>query len=202
MKRGGDRLPVEALFPLLMEILLEHRDGIGEYDLLCELEKHDALGDTGESDLALFRNHFFLFHTLYRLRDFLRDEKSWELKIFCLDIRLQPYCGGPASGSETCPAPADPLRAYYLDLAHMEEVRAEDVCRMLDDFDRRFSAYINCAQELSLLGLPPDAAPETVRRRCRTLAFQNHPDRGGSPEAFSRISTAMERLRLAGRWEA
>ncbi len=45
-------------------------------------------------------------------------------------------------------------------------------------------------QALSVLGLPPNATRQQIKRRYRQLAKQNHPDRGGDPREMQRIIAA------------
>ena len=45
-----------------------------------------------------------------------------------------------------------------------------------------------------ILRIRPDAAPEEVRTAYRRLAKQNHPDAGGSSEAFQTVQEAYEVL--------
>lgn len=49
-------------------------------------------------------------------------------------------------------------------------------------------------QALSVLGLPPNASRQQIKRRYRTLAKQHHPDRGGDPREMQRIIAAYELL--------
>lgn len=184
------------LFDPIMNILEEHPEGIREYDLLLKLEEQDLLPDGRDGDLELFRSHFFLFHVLYRLQARLREEERYNLSIFCLDIRLEPF--SEAEVPEDLPAEHDPVAAYYLDLSNLEGVTEEDVRRMIGNFFSRLEAYYKSDEDLAVLGLPPDAAPEEIRRRYRTLAFEYHPDTGGNEEDFRTLRAAAERLKKAG----
>ena len=47
-------------------------------------------------------------------------------------------------------------------------------------------------QALRVLGLPPNATPQQIKRRYRTLAKQHHPDRGGDRQQMQRIIAAYE----------
>ena len=47
------------------------------------------------------------------------------------------------------------------------------------------------AEAFALLGLPEDAAPDAVRSAYRLAAKAAHPDAGGSPEAFGRLTEAL-----------
>ncbi|MEO8954354.1 MAG: J domain-containing protein [Ktedonobacteraceae bacterium] len=49
-------------------------------------------------------------------------------------------------------------------------------------------------QALKVLGLPPNATPQQIKRRYRTLAKQYHPDRGGNQQQMQRIIAAYEYL--------
>ena len=50
-------------------------------------------------------------------------------------------------------------------------------------------------QALRVLGLPPDATPQQIKRRYRTLAKRHHPDRGGDQREMRRIIAAYECLK-------
>ena len=49
-------------------------------------------------------------------------------------------------------------------------------------------------QALSVLGLPPNATPQQIKRRYRSLAKRHHPDRGGDQRQMQRIIAAYEFL--------
>jgi DnaJ-domain-containing protein 1 len=49
-------------------------------------------------------------------------------------------------------------------------------------------------QALAVLGLPPNATPQQIKRRYRALAKRYHPDRGGDPRQMQRIIAAYEFL--------
>ena len=44
------------------------------------------------------------------------------------------------------------------------------------------------------MGLEPSATPAEIKQRYRELAFEHHPDKGGDPEVFKKISSAMKTL--------
>jgi DnaJ-class molecular chaperone with C-terminal Zn finger domain len=50
-------------------------------------------------------------------------------------------------------------------------------------------------QALAVLGLPPNATPEQIKRRYRQLAKRYHPDRGGDQREMQRIISAYEFLK-------
>lgn len=49
-------------------------------------------------------------------------------------------------------------------------------------------------QALAVLGLPPSATRQQIKRRYRVLAKQHHPDRGGDQRQMQRIIAAYELL--------
>ncbi len=49
-------------------------------------------------------------------------------------------------------------------------------------------------QAFAVLGLPPTATPEQIKRRYRMLAKQYHPDLGGDPHQMQRLIAAYELL--------
>ena len=53
-------------------------------------------------------------------------------------------------------------------------------------------------QALRVLGLPPNATPQQIKRRYRVLAKQHHPDRGGDQKQMQRIIAAYEFLMKDG----
>lgn len=50
-------------------------------------------------------------------------------------------------------------------------------------------------QALRVLGLPPNATPQQIKRRYRALAKRHHPDRGGDQKEMQRIIAAYECLK-------
>jgi DnaJ-domain-containing protein 1 len=49
-------------------------------------------------------------------------------------------------------------------------------------------------QALGVLGLPPNATRQQIKRRYRALAKKHHPDRGGDQQEMRRIIAAYELL--------
>ena len=49
-------------------------------------------------------------------------------------------------------------------------------------------------QALAVLGLPPDATQQQIKRRYRELAKKYHPDRGGDQKEMRRIIAAYQLL--------
>ncbi len=55
------------------------------------------------------------------------------------------------------------------------------------------------ADAYSVLGLPPTASPEEVKRNYRNLAAVFHPDRGGYNEAMVLLNRAHNRITKGGK---
>ena len=49
-------------------------------------------------------------------------------------------------------------------------------------------------QALAVLGLPPNATPQQIKKRYRALAKKYHPDMGGDPQQMQRLVAAYELL--------
>lgn len=181
-----------ALAEALLSILRAHPDGLAEHELMRKLACDDpAFGpDAYTDELSLFQCHFILFHHLYRLRDELWSKRQGDLAIHCLKIALLPY---PAD-FDKLPASPDPLRAYYLDLSHLENTGRQEVMEMLDTFWRRFVRLDQRAEALATLGLADPVDHPEIKHRYRELAMEHHPDRGGEMEILQAINAAMELL--------
>jgi DnaJ-domain-containing protein 1 len=175
----------------LLSILEQHVAGIDEFGLVRQLAEAfpDSLfaePDALRDPLKLFRVHFLLFHSLYRLADEMASQGRL-LRIGVLDIGLEPL---PAV--EPGLRPVDPLRAYYLDWQQWAATQAEDVERLLDGFWRSVSLPDSeVAAALDALGLKAPQSFAQVRRRYRQLLAIHHPDRGGDTAHAQRINQAF-----------
>lgn len=180
------------------DCLRAHPDGLSEHALLSRLraaglpglqrpQPHDMLG--------LFRQHFLLMHCLYRLQARLNQDADTDLAISPLCIVLRPWTPTPADKGLSRP---DPLKAYYLDLRHLQDTGADEVAELLQDFRRRYEGTQQRAAALDELGLQDPVDARAIKRRYRELAMQHHPDRGGDGTRLQRLNEAMRRLEAAG----
>lgn len=165
---------------------------LSEFDLLCRLretgEREFSRVTSGDT-LGLFRQHFLLFHVLYRVRDRLVAEGEGELTIGPLRIALEPL--GPGRPG-LCPA--DPQRACYLELEQLSTVTAEDVAALLSGFWKRFSARSEHDAAIAVFDLEPPVTLAAIKLRYRQLAMRHHPDRGGDAERLKSVNRAMDVL--------
>ena len=179
----------------LLNILLTAPDGLSEYELINQLRSAapELLPDVRLADpLGLFQTHFTLFNALYRLRDHLLATRQHVLQISALQIVLAPYAAAASALAE-----ADPLRAYYLDIANLHGTSVAEVERLLASFWARLAAGDERDAALELFEL--DRCDTTlnlqkIRQRYRQLVSRHHPDRGGSTERLQGINAAMEIL--------
>jgi hypothetical protein len=185
----------EALLAQLEQLLRQQPEGLSEFDLLRRLQQAQGeLFDAGlfRDNLSLFRAHFLLFHSLYRLNDQLLQTGQGQLDIHVLCIRLLPW----RQGQEGLVG-ADPLRAYYLDISQLEETTAEDVGALLGRFWSGLLSDEQRSQALRTLGLEEGADSDQIEQSYRRLAMRHHPDRGGDSQAFQRVQKAVALLRGA-----
>ncbi|MCP1676798.1 hypothetical protein J2T57_003971 [Natronocella acetinitrilica] len=179
----------------ILAVLRRHPAGLSEWELLRALHEAEAPGYE-RMNLAdpecLFRSHFLLFHRLYRLDEDLRRQTGEGVEVHCLRVRLlaPPGDDGPAEAS--VPAAADPMRAYYLDLANMDGVDAAQVEAMISDFWRRLSTPDDRrGAALEVLGLGSNVDAAAIKRQYRRLVQRHHPDRGGETATLQKINEAM-----------
>ncbi len=186
---------MEALIPdsnTLLKLLEHAPDGISEYSLMEQLSAIDALEMPREHGdlLGLYRAHFLLFHSLYRLRDELWQRRAGHLDINPLAIVLRPYL--PAQNGLSEP---DAVRGYYLDLGQLQQTGTEQVAAMIASFWNRLNNPDQRQQALAELGLEDPVDDNIIRQRYRQLAMEHHPDRGGDTGRFQTIKQAMDDLK-------
>ncbi len=185
---------IEFSFPdlalLCTRILRRHAAGISEYELLNEIkaEKKHALADIKTQDeISLFRIHFTLFHTLYQLKQHLYSNKSNDLLISPLNIRLIPFAIRHSKDLH----PRDELESYYLDLKQLRQTTDKEIYTLLDNFWSYMIRNSKRIEALSILKLKDPVSDLDIKKQYRKLAFEHHPDRGGNLPEFQAITEAM-----------
>lgn len=177
----------------LLEVLRHHPAGLSEYELIQALDDYGQPGfDTSSlrENLTLFQTHFFLFHSLYRLRDKLWENREGRLEINALCIQLLPV--SDETGAQI--SEHDPLRDYYLNLENLENTDSDDVTRLLTQFWAGFVSNDQRREALEELELQDPVDWSTIKEQHRRLVMEHHPDRGGDVERLQAINAAMEIL--------
>ena len=178
----------------LLKLVKSHPKGIKEYDLLKLLrEQQPQQQHTLFDNLALFQQHFLLFHALYKLSDQLRAEQAGYLIIETLNIQWLPQsviAQRPASLVNN-----DPLREYYLDINHLHNTSAEDVDNLLASFWVKISDDGEKQTALALFELSEPCDLAMIKKRYRQLLATHHPDKGGSVATAQLLNEAMAVLK-------
>jgi len=183
----------------LLKVLLLYPAGLSEFELIQKLEAEGQPGfetDCLKGNLSLFQTHFFLFHSLYSLREQLREqlvlgqEQQYQLEISPLCIQLIPLKENNGSSL----AEHNPLRDYYLDLDNLKEVNETEINQLFTRFWERFITNDERRDALKELELQDPVDWPTIKKQHRRLAMQHHPDRGGDEERLQAINAAMDAL--------
>ncbi|HNF24512.1 MAG TPA: DNA-J related domain-containing protein [Leptospiraceae bacterium] len=182
------------MFSNIISFLEENPEGISSYVLLKKLQETEENFRTEafESQYSLFQINFMLFHLLYRLQDYCRDNLKRHLHVHYLKIQLSEK----REIFTDAVAEHDPLREYYINLDNLHGTSEKDVNDMLDSFWKKFSAFNRKKDALDILGLDESAREEEIKSRYRELVKLHHPDKGGSEIDFHRIQEAMSILKL------
>ncbi|WP_353573218.1 DNA-J related domain-containing protein [Candidatus Albibeggiatoa sp. nov. BB20] len=182
----------KKLTEIVLNILRQHPQGLGEFELLKTLQANQVQGFPSISltkSYPLFKMHFLLFHTLYKLRRELWQQQQACLEISALNIRLLPYDSGYAALTEH-----DPLETYYLDVSHLQTTTEQDVEDLITHFWVLFHAGEQKMGALELLGLQEPTDYPKIKKQYRKLVSRYHPDRGGDEEQLQAINVAMDIL--------
>ncbi len=184
----------QRLLEIVDSILDQHSLGISEYDLIVELDRHypDIYPKPDLSDpLLLFQHHFYLRHTLYRLKQ--AHAQKGEFRISIDLIHIQKYLAHQTHTN--LPDNHDPLCEYYLDLTNLNKEDTQSVQTMLSNFWHTLLKHQQQPEALSILGLNGDESQQQKQQRYRQLAQQHHPDKGGDPQRFREIQDAWQALK-------
>lgn len=191
--------PWAHLEPILEMLLRTNANGLSEFELIRALQAHpdcpDIDRDSLRDPMALFRTHFALFHSLYRLDRRLRARGDGETVIVdCFRCRLVFEAGASTSSL----AGADPMAMFYLDRGNIDRMDAAEVARLMGGFWRAFRRRDDRADALAVLGLEDPVSDAEIKTAYRRLAMRHHPDRGGDKAALQRINDAAKRLGVRG----
>jgi hypothetical protein len=192
---------VEELIPQVEKVLNANPRGISEYEFLTQLGKlapFFASSRTPSENLALFQRHFLLFHCLYQLDHTFRTQRSGNILISPLEIRLMTRTTGDeniaASEDARQMATPDSVREYYLDLSNLDNTGDDEVDELLGKFWLALARHDARDEALELLGLSDPIDDATIRKRYRELVMQHHPDRGGETGMIQQLNSAISKL--------
>lgn len=170
--------------------------------------------------LALYQNHFILFHILYRLKDEFYEERKY-LHIHFMRTSLADYppegkcrffeehtgmfCGTPCGGKGFCEFHSAKSREneldelsdkyFYFDRKNFNALDAETAKAFIDGTWEILAHYNDYEKSFAVLGLPRSAGITDVKKKFRTLAKKFHPDHGEeSHEKFNEINRAYRLL--------
>lgn len=179
----------------LLALVKSHPEGIKEYDLLKLLDEHHPkeVQVARFDNLALFQQHFLLFHALYKLLDQQHADQAGHLIIDVLNIQWLPYRA--VTQSQANLAHTDPLRAYYLDIKNLEDTTSEDVDNLLASFWLKMNDDSEKLSALALFELDEPCDLATIKKRYRQLLSTHHPDKGGSVAIAQALNDAMAILK-------
>lgn len=179
----------------MLKLIKSYPQGIKEYDLLKLLHEQQPQEQnvTMFDHLALFQQHFLLFHALYKLRDQQHADHAGHIIIDALNIQWLPYKTDAAQ--QTSLANTDPLRAYYVDLKNLEDTSREDVDNLLASFWFKMSDDSEKLNALALFELDEPCDLSTIKKRYRQLLATHHPDKGGCVVTTQSLNDAMAVLK-------
>ncbi|PIE83574.1 MAG: molecular chaperone DnaJ [Candidatus Contendobacter odensis] len=186
---------LDALERQLLGWLTRCQGGLSEHQLLkCLREDNPLFAEfTARDPLSLFRGHYLLFHTLYRLRDRLILERRGQLRIDPLRVILEPVGMETVWRCGQLDQRAPDIGFWYADPGRLLTVTAEDITQLLRQLNaiQRMGSDGRCAA-LAILELCDPVDDTTIKQQYRRLVMRYHPDRGGGDEQhLSTINAAF-----------
>lgn len=188
-----------AICSHILDILSNAGGPVGEHSLIRHLDERECFLSFQQepANLRLFRKHFVTRHCLYSLQSSLSSD--WFLDIGMLNIclcRNEHVAGSTPKAEASQVGGTDAaLRAYYLDLTHLEQADEATVEGLLKSFWQRFAAHAQNPEALAVLELDETASWADVQIAFRRKAQRAHPDRGGSAAEFAALQEAYVTLR-------
>jgi DnaJ-domain-containing protein 1 len=175
--------------------LMKQLECQGAFDLDSSRDRVKGLGHQQSASLQLFHRHFLIMNALYQLQEQLLLD-GFCLQVSPLSILLSPLKQQDVSAlSIQDESPA--LKAYYSDLANLEETGEQEVEGLLNAFWQRYVASDKRLEAYQLLELPVESSWQEVKLAYRRLAKLYHPDHGGSQEKFVELRNAFEVIRAS-----
>lgn len=148
------------------------------------------------ADFMLFRQHFILYHLLYRI------QHQWQAQQFCwLEIGLAKTIVNVWTVADT-PRQPDEKAAYYLSWQYYYQMTPATLAEQLQQFWQDYISLppkqsIKYTTEQALSQISLSQWPCTVaelKKAYRQQALACHPDRGGNAEHFRQLNLAYRYL--------
>lgn len=176
----------------IIDYIKAHPTKITEYQLLTHIERErPEFFKSCSQKPYLFKKHFKLFNLLYTIDEQLVNE-GMKLNISALNISLIS-----CSSAEMQLGSHDELRDFYLDQKNFELDESE-ISAMLDLFWKKFITSQDLSQHLKVLQISESQTlnKKIVKRQFNKLAFELHPDQGGSAIQFAELRSAYNQIIL------
>ena len=170
----------------------------------------------GVIDLKLFQRHFLLNRRLWLFDDELRLSTGQRLWIhgirvtllekplagqcgwldqrtgqFCVESAIEGYC----HLHDPAVLEINSMKSYYLDTRNLRGMTEEGVNRLMDGFFGWINTKSALTAALDILSLPENTDAKAAKARWRKLSLDHHPDRGGDPAQFQKLSAAWDTLK-------
>ncbi|VUD47922.1 Chaperone protein DnaJ [Thalassocella blandensis] len=173
------------------------------YELVQAVTKSCDYPWSKDTILALFQKQFITQAALCELYFDIASETDHLVLLFtpvsvCLVYKTPlATLEGAVSGLSALALEENysPNIAFYLDYHNFFSATPASVNEMLRSFWRKYETYMEKSPALKLLGLEEGADWASIQSRYRTLARQNHPDKGGDANKFIEIRQAFEALK-------
>ena len=192
------QVPVLALLQNQLAAIIQRQSSeagaIEEASLLRQLGLKLQTEAPVSADMALFQQHFVLYHLLYRLQQEWLAQQQGYLHIPLARIQLQPHQDSSLSEDDCS------RRDYYLNWQHFYAMTEQMLDEQLSAFWQQVAGRsqpgtrLSYSQAIAILGLPERFSIHELKRAYRSLALQQHPDRGGSEREFILLTEAYQLL--------
>lgn len=177
----------------VLRILKQRPGGVKIYELLTGLNQDlvNQVVNTEDYNVSIFRKNFLLMNALYQLQLRLLKDGLY-LSIGQIEVQLIPT--QQVNQKKLTSAGEQRIREYYFNWENYEKTRSEDVVRLLDTFWSHYSATDKLTDAMIVLGVTHASEWSEIQRKYRSLARENHPDKGGDTQRFIEIREAYEVL--------
>lgn len=169
---------------------------LSEFDIIKTWRHNGWLASSClQTQINIFRTHFFVYHNLYCLKQELAEKERGDLEIAPLAIyfknnleksaALDPASKDKISSHQI--KHLDYLAHYYLRWQPMFETTQKDVEQLFALARAGIQQPLRLHEAFKRFDIEPPTTKTTVTRAYRKLAMTHHPDRGGAPATLQLI---------------